>query len=326
LVALGIPAALNLNNYLRYTAWLAHDYASSDGGIFPAGAPRPSYFLSYFPENLGFPIFILGCLGLFYIAWVKDRRALLLIVVGFPLYVWLELSSVKVNRWALELMPMFCLLAALVAVRLGKLKPVGVFRIVSGVLFLAVISYSGAYAFAWTEVVREKDKIPMQAAEWVKIHVPEGNRIGMKAQFWIAGTPSLVPDSHTLSSYQIDDFYARPEYIILPKLLYALIDQYINLSQTGYQYSPQDWYPQPPPSPSELTVLTDIIRQKDYVLVQEFEVRPRFLNWEFVRQTFGGRTWFLEHMGNYGIQIYKNRTLQTRVAVASPRPSGRLVE
>jgi len=309
IITLGIPAALNLNNYLKYTTWLAKAYASADGGMFPRGNPAPSYFLSYFPENLGIPLFILGCLGMVYCLYVRDQKAILLIVVSLPLYVALELSSVKVNRFALDLMPVFCLFAGILIVRVWEVKLSIGYRAISLATFLIVILYSATYSLAWANFEQVRRTVPIETAEWVNVHIPAGSHIGMRAGFWLAGSPDLLPEPAMLKVFQVNQYTDYPEYILLPKIIYDLMKQYDDLSQAGYVYRPEDWSPLPPPTFDELAVLLDIIHQKEYALVKEFKKRPTLFGIDFGTHSVGRKTWFLEHVGGYGIQVYRKRSI-----------------
>jgi Dolichyl-phosphate-mannose-protein mannosyltransferase len=305
LITLGIPVGANLNNYLRFTSWLARDYASTDGGMFPLGNPAPSYFFSYFPESLGLPLFILGCLGILYCLYVRDRKAILLLTIMLPLYIVLELSSVKVNRFALDLMPPFCILSGIMLVRLWKGKPPVICKALSLGVFFVVFAYSAVYSLAWANFQRPERNIPVETAEWVNAHVPQGSRIGTKAEFWLKGSPGFLPDPQMLKGYQITDYASSPEYILLPKLVYEIVRQYADLTKSGYIYRVEDWSPQLPPSPAEKAVLLGMIEQNQYKLIQEFQKVPSIFGVRFGLQGFGGRTWFLEHAGAYGIQIYR---------------------
>ena len=306
-IALGIPAVLNLNNYLKYLVFTAKAYASTDGGRFPAARPAPSYLLSFFPENLGLVLFALACLGIVYGLLAKDRRAMLIVGVSIPLYIMLELSSVKVNRYALELMPLLCLFAGVFLARIweGQSKTLSVATAL--VIFLSVSVYSATYALAWANVYRPGRDVRVETAEWVKSHVPKGSTLGITSGLILSGASQLMPAAGELSGYDVKDYQAYPEYIVLPKLLYDVMVQYLELKQAGYTYTDQDWFPYPPPTQGDLAVMGDIVTQKEYRLVEKFEKTPSVLGFTFPSQTFGRHTWFLEHVGPYGIQIYQKR-------------------
>ncbi|WP_447986176.1 ArnT family glycosyltransferase [Nitrospira sp. Nam74] len=314
-VALGVPAILNLNNYLRYTTWIAKTYASADGGFFPAGNPAPSYLLSYFPENLGIPLFILGCLGIIYCLYIRDLKAVLLLFIALPLYIALELSSVKVNRFAMDIMPVFCLLAAILIVQVMNVRHSIILRTLSIVTFIFVMSYSSLYSLAWANLQRSLHVIPVQTAGWISTYVPQGSRIGMKADLWLAGSPGLLPDPNSLSRFEIANYTEYPEFIILPKTLYEIMKQYADLTSLGYTYRPEDWTPFAPPIQAEATVLMDLVSEQQYELVKEFEQKPTILGVSFSPQSLGGRTWLLEHTGPYGIRVYKKRQLRDEASL-----------
>jgi hypothetical protein len=309
LIAIGIPAISNLNRYAAYTVWMANAYASSDGGMFPAGRPAPSYFLSFFPESLGIPLFVAGCAGLAYCLLTRDRKTIMLLLIVLPLYLMLERSSVKVNRYALELMPMFCLFAAMGLEHLRRAKSSMTWQVVGIALSITILCYSTLYALAWANVTRPDRDVRVEATEWIKSHVSEGSRIGMNGQLWVVNSPQLIPDPSMLRGYRIENYTSLPEYVVMPKLLFEVVCQYDRLTRAGYAYRQEDWTPQSPPRQEELDALINIVNQQQYVLVKEFEKVPSFSGISFDNQRFGGRTWLREHAAAYGIQIYQKRRM-----------------
>ena len=318
-LALGVPVVLNLNNYLRATLWIAKDYMSTDGGIFPSGRPAPSYFFSFFPENLGLPLFVLGCIGICYAFLARDRRAMFIVGISLPLYVMLEFSSAKVNRFALDLMPLFCLFAAICVVRLLCAANSKAVRACLAGAMVLIFSYSAIYSLAWGNFQRPQRDVRIEAVQWVKNEIPPGSQIGTRARLWVAASPGLLPDTALLKGYQITDYSSSPEYILLPKLVYAVVKQYDELSKAGYIYTAQDWWPQLPPSDTEATVLVALIEQSQYEMVHEVEKSPEIWGVKFPPQSLGRQTWLLEHAGAYGIQIYKKRTVEPNSIAVLPK-------
>jgi hypothetical protein len=278
--------------------------------MFPRGNPAPSYFFAYFPESLGLALFILGCLAILYCLFARDQKAILLLAIMLPLYIVLELSAVKVNRFALDLMPPFCILSGVLLAGLWKRKPSIFYKALSVGVFGVVFLYSAVYSLAWANFQRPEINIPAQTAEWVHEHVPPGSRIGMKGEFWLVGSPTLLPDPEMLKGYHITDYASSPDYILLPKLVYEIVKQYADLTRSGYVYRTDDWLPELPPPPVEQAVLLESISQGQYELVQQFEKVPSVFGITFApRGLLGGRTWFREHAGDYGIQVYRKRSL-----------------
>jgi hypothetical protein len=314
-VAIGIPAVLNLNNYLKYTTWIAKGYGSADGGFFPAGNPAPSYLLSYFPESLGIPLFGLSCLGIAYCLFARDKKAILLLLIALPLYMALELSSVKVNRFAMDLMPLLCLFSAILIVQFSKPSHAVIIRTISVLIFICVLSYSSLYSLAWANLQSSLRSVPSETADWIKVHISPGSRLGMKADLWLAGSPGLLPDPATLTEFQITQYTEYPDFIILPKTLYEIMRQYADLTRSGYIYRPEDWSPFPPPMPDEVAVLVDLIDEQQYELVKEFEQKPSIFGIAFGPQSLTGRTWLLEHTGPYGMRFYKKRVAQNEATL-----------
>lgn len=311
IIAIGIPVILNLNNYLKYTSWIAKSYGSADGGFFPVGNPAPSYLLSYFPESLGIPLFVLSCLGIAYCIFARDRRALLLIVIALPLYTVLELSSVKVNRFAMDLMPLLCLFAAIVIAQFCKSGHAIFIRTTSVLVFICVLSYSTLYSLAWANLQSSLRSVPLETVDWINGHVSPGSRLGMKADLWLAGSPGLLPDPATLTKFQLAEYTKYPDFIIMPKTLYEIMRQYADLTRSGYNYRAEDWSPFPPPMPNEVAVLMNVVDEDQYELVKEIERRPSIFGITFGSQSLSGRTWLLEHTGSYGMRLYRKRVSQT---------------
>jgi len=307
LVSIGIPAISNINNYVAYTVWISNTYGSADGGMFPAGSRAPSYFLSFFPESLGIPLFVAGCAGLAYCLLSKDRRVILLLIIVFPLYLVLERSSVKVNRFALELMPIFCLFAAIGLDHLRRARASMAWQLFTIGLYFCILGYSTLYVLAWANVTKPGRDVRIEAAEWIKSNVNQGEGIGMNGHLWIVSSPQLIPDPNMLMAYKIVDYTSLPEYVVVPKLLFEVVRQYDRLTRAGYAYRQEDWTPEPQPPPDELDALTKIVNQEQYVLIKEYEKFPTLGGLAFNDHRLGRRTWFREHAAAYGIQIYQKR-------------------
>lgn len=318
-MAIGIPAALNLNNYLKYTTWIAKGYGSADGGFFPAGNPAPSYLFSYFPESVGIPLFVLSCLGIGYCLFARDKKAILLLIIALPLYITLELSSVKVNRFAMDLMPLLCLFSAIVIVQFSKRSHAAIIRTISVLIFIGVFLYSALYSLAWASLQSSLRSVPSQTAEWINRHIAPGSQLGMKANLWLAGSPGLLPDPATLTKFRITEYTEYPDFIILPKTLYEIMRQYADLTRSGYIYRPEDWSPFPPPMSDEVAILVDVIDEQQYELVKEFERKPSVFGITFPPQSLSGRTWLLEHTGPYGMRFYKKRVSQNGATLCRVR-------
>ena len=304
---LAIPAALNLNNYLRYTTWMAQAYGSADGGMFPHGHPAPPYLLSFIPESIGIPLFFLALAGMSISIWTRDVRALVVGLVMVPMYIMLEMSSVKVNRYALELMPVLCLFAAL-AVEWGRKRcRSSAQTAVLGLLTTSVVIFTVLYTLSWASFYRPLVDVRAATVEWLTMHVPVGATVGMKAHLWLDGSPQLIPDPIRLTEYQIQSYVDRPEWVVVPKLVTAVVDQYRQLTARGYQYQASDWSPQEPPPQEELTFLLEVLSQQHYVLAHEVEKTQTLWGLSFAPQRFGEHTWMREHGNAYGIQIYRRR-------------------
>lgn len=85
-----LPVASNLNNFAKYAVWTLKAYASTDGGMFPAAKPAPSYLLAYLPENFGLPGYVLALFGVVLAVARRDKKLLLLLLAALPLWVMLR--------------------------------------------------------------------------------------------------------------------------------------------------------------------------------------------------------------------------------------------
>jgi len=264
--------------------------------------------LAFFPENLGIPLFLLACAGIVYCLFSKEQKALLLLAISLPLYVVLELSSVKVNRFALDLMPLLCLFAAIFIRRLWMWHTSVMGRVLAWAVFTVVFVHAALYSIAWADVIRPQRDIRREAAQWVMTTIPIGSQLGIKTRFWLEGSPDFLPGPSMLPDYQIARYVDYPDYVLLPKLLFAIMAQYAELTRSGYIYQEHDWTPMPAPDAKESMVLLDLVEQQNYQLLVEFHKVPLLWGMEIGSQSLHGRTWFLEHLGApYGIQVYKKR-------------------
>lgn len=304
---LGVPVAFNLNDFVRYSAWVSRAYATGDGGMFPAGHPAPSYFFSYFPESLGVPLFFLACGGILLCIYTQERKAMILIALVLPMYLILEQGSVKVNRYALDIIPVLCLFASLALKWVSSLSPPRLFKSLTSIAFTTVFIYSAVYSLAWANFERTHIAIPARAEAWIRSQIPVGSEIGMKSTLWIEGSPHLIPEPAKLKDYKIVGYRELPQYVVLPQLLYDIGSQYEALHGSGYNYTADDWFPQLPPAQEEIEVLLGLIHEEGYSLVKSFEEFPSFAGITFGSEVFGGKTWLLEHAGPYGLRIYKRK-------------------
>lgn len=301
-VTLGVPAVLNLQDFARNFVFQARVGTAGDNGFFPANRPAVSYILGFIPESLGLALFIAGLIGLAYVAIRRDRRAIIVIASAIPAYVVLELSSIKVNRYALELMPLWCLLAA---VWLGDLwgKSDRRWRLVGACAVLAVATYSLSYSLAWAEFSSPRGDVRKEAGRWLNTTIPSGSSLGARSGLMVSGAPELLPEAAFLTKYRLVDYADDPDYVLLPTSVYEVMRQYLEAVRDGYEYSADDWWPSAP-SAKDLAVLSRIVREDGYVLMKEFRKRPTLLGLEVRSDSLRGRTWYVEH-GAVGIRIYR---------------------
>src|SRR6266508_472404 len=301
-VILGLPVALNLQDFARHFVFVAKASATGDSGFFPAGRPAVSYMFGFIPENTGRALFIAGLVGLIYAAVRRDMRAAIIIASAIPAYVLLELSRVKVNRYALDLMPVWCVLAA---VWLGDLceKRFRVWRLAGISMVIATVVYSLAYSLAWAEFASPRGDIRKEAGWWLDNTIPRGASLGVKSALLLNGSPELLPGTGFLAGYRLVDYSDESDYVLLPDGVYAIVKQYLEATRQGYVYGADDWWPYSP-SAEDLDTLSRIVREDGYVLVKEFRKRPIVLGLEARSDSLSGRTWWVEH-GPVGIRVYR---------------------
>jgi hypothetical protein len=302
-VFLALPVAVNLKDYLSHLAFLTKSHAAGDHGMFPAVHPAVSYIAGFLPENLGVPIFVAGLFGLAYALVRRDVNFLILMAAALPAYVALELTRVKVNRFALELTPLLCLGAAL---WLGDLTLARrrVVRMAGVAVTAAVVVYSSLYSLAWAEFTSPRSNPQAAAGAWIQAHVPPGASLGMRSRLLIDGSPELVPDVSMLDAYRITDYTEEPAYAVIPVSVCAIVELWDDERARGHHYTPNDWYPSTP-GDAELDALARILRGNGYVLEREFANRVAVAHIEVPSNSLGGRTWFAEHNAASGVRIYR---------------------
>lgn len=301
-VALAVPIALNFQTFARDFVYIATGRESGDNGIFPGHSPAVSYLFGYIPENTGVLLFAAGLVGLVYPFVRRDRRAALLIAGAVPAWVVLELNRVKVNGYVLELLPLWCLLAALWLGDLcGQRRPA--WRWAGRALVAVVVVGSLVYSLAWIQFFRGTS-LQTEAGQWLTATVPPGTSLGVKSRLVVNGSPQLLPDARFLAPYRLLDYREEPEYVLLPNLVYEVMVQYLEGVRKGYVYTERDWHTSAPTA-EDLRVLSRIVRKEGYVLVREFRKQPEFLGLAVGSHSLSGRTWFVEHSGAVGLRVYR---------------------
>ena len=302
-LAIGLPAVLNLNDFTRHFVHLAKGRASGDNGFFPGHYPAPSYIGAYIPESTGLLLFLAGLVGVLYALVKRDKRAALLIAGTIPAYLVLELSRVKVNRYALELLPLWCLLAALWMGDLCRMRD-KVWRAVGVGMVAVVVAYSTVYTLAWAEFFGPRANPQAEAGAWLTASIPPGTSLGVRSGLLVSGSPELLPASDRLAPYTLADYTEEPEYVLLPNAVHAVVTLYLGGSERGYIYTASDWFASAPNS-ADLRVLTRIVREDGYILLKEFTKHPVAFGMTLSSDSVTGRTWLAEHSTAIGIRVYR---------------------
>ena len=302
-ITIGLPVAFNLNDFARHFVFIAKSRATGDNGIFPEFRPAPSNIGAYIPESIGLPLFVAGLVGMLYVLIRRDKRALILIASAIPVYVALELNRVKVNRFVLELLPLWCLLAAIWVADLIRHR-CKAWRIAGLVMAVGIVTSSAAYSLAWAGFFSPRGNVQREAGRWLHATLPPGTSLGARSALLVTGSPELLPDQTFLAPYRLLDYTDRPEYVLLPTVVHEIMLQNLRGLQEGYVYTASDWFPSAPTA-EDLTVLAHIVGEDEYVLVKEFRKRPVLFGVEIGSHSLSGRTWYAEHNAASGIRVYR---------------------
>jgi len=301
--AIVVPAALNLGDFARYFVGLLKMHSMGDYGMFPAGRSAPSYLAAYIPENMGLPIFVAGLFGLLYAGIRRDMRMAIIVASALPAYVAAEFARVKVNRYVLELMPVWILLAsAWLADLTYARRPL--WRRVAAISVAVIVCYSTVYSLAWARFASPAGDVRDDVASWVKTSIPAGASLGVTSGVILNGSPELLPDRRSLAGYTLLDYADKPDYVLLPNGVYAVVHQYLELTSKGYVYTAADWG-LTRPSTKDLAAISSIVREDGYTLIKEFVKRPHVFGIDVPSASLTGRTWMVEHSAAAGIRIYR---------------------
>jgi 4-amino-4-deoxy-L-arabinose transferase-like glycosyltransferase len=298
-----VPAMLNIHDFARSLVGLLKMHSEGDYGMFPAGRPAASFLFAFIPENTGLPLFLAGVIGLVYGVVSRDARVLWILVSVLPAYVVAEFARVKVNRYVLELMPVWCVLTATwLAAMVGARKRS--WRLVGAGIVVAIVCYSTIYSLAWAQVYNPRGDVRDQTAAWVNASIPAGTTLGITSGLILANTPELLPERESLTRYSLVNYADEPDYVLLPNSIHAVVTQYLELRRKGYVYTQADWGGTSP-SANDLAVVSRIVREDGYTFVNEFAKRPRILGIEVRSASLTGRTWMIEHNPAAGIRMYR---------------------
>jgi hypothetical protein len=301
---IGLSAVFSASSVAAGLVYTAKAMRSGDSGMFPGNQFAVSYIAGFFPENMGLPLFVAGIVGIVYSLAKRDVRAAIIVFTALPAYILLELSRVKINRYALELMPLWCLLAAVWLGDLWRMRSL-LWRFAQFSMVIAIVGYSLVYSAAWAEFFSPRNTVQEATHRWLAGNLPPGTPIGMYCDFFLRGSPELLPSASSLAVYRLSDYTENPPYILLPNSIHAIVAQYLKGTQGGYTYTANDWLPSEPPSAEELNVLSRLVREDGYVMVREFKKQPSVLGIPVGSHSLVGRTWMFEHYRGYGVRIYR---------------------
>lgn len=146
---------------MRVDEWALH---------FEKTTPYLYYFQHILPFAMGIPLLLLGIAGM--IRGTLSRRPADLLLLAFPVIYFLVTGGAyhKFIRYALPLVPFFCLFAA----RAIEVTPTGgLRRVLANVAGTMVLVLTAGYAIAYMDIYRRPDS-RNATADWVHEHVPAG--------------------------------------------------------------------------------------------------------------------------------------------------------
>jgi hypothetical protein len=277
LLLLGIYVVRNpqmfVQAYRTHSLWAAHNGLY---GIFPKPVSVPTYIASILPISLSPPVYLLAAAGMILSLCKRRRLEMLLIAAILPFWIFLELLRYHPLRFSLSLAPLLCLFAALFfnfVFRQGS-------RLVSalGIAVLsAVLIYAGVYSLAFINALGPKEDARRLAADWLADHVtghPQVALLGVDMQSNSLGFIQY-DGMDRLSGTGYDLAREAPEYVVIPKHVAHIFDQYDKLNASGYRYSAQDWAPMNAPADTSLSFYRDLKTKNTYRQVSEFNGEPR---------------------------------------------------
>jgi hypothetical protein len=263
-----------LQAYKTHSLWAAHNGLY---GIFPEPASVPTYVASILPISLSPPVYLLALAGMILSIFRRKRLELFLIAAILPFWIFLELLRYHPLRFSLSLAPLLCLFAALffnfVFSQRSKLI------LALGITVLsAVLIYAGVYSLAFINVLEPKEDARRLAADWLADHVTGHAQVALLGVDIQLNSLGFIhyDGMDRLSGTGYDLAGEAPEYVVIPKHVAHIFDQYDKLNASGYRYSTQDWAPMNAPADASLSFYRDLRTKNMYRQVGKFNSEPRF--------------------------------------------------
>jgi hypothetical protein len=278
LLLLGIYIVRNPNMlveaYQSHSIWAGHNGLY---GIFPEGVSVPTYTATILPIALAPPVYWLALAGMVVSIIHRKRREILIISAILPFWVFLELLRYHPLRFSLSLAPVLCLFAAIffdLVFRQGS----KLVSIVGITVLSAVLVYSGIYCFAFINVLEPNEDTRLLASNWIDLHAPDHHRVALLGVDIQSNSFGFInyDGMDRLSGKAYDFASGAPEFVVIPKHVAFIFDQYERLTAAGHKYAPPDWAPMNAPTGRSLSFYRDVKADNTYREVVEFDDVPHF--------------------------------------------------
>jgi 4-amino-4-deoxy-L-arabinose transferase-like glycosyltransferase len=268
---LGSPAAF-LQAYRDHAPWAAKNGLY---GIFPTPVSIPTYIAGVLPIALGMPLYLSSMAGIILSVFMRKRANLVLIACILPLWIFLECIHYHPLRFCLSLIPVLCLLAAnffdvAMSHRLrlvSAIAKVGVF---------AVVLYSGIISYSFISATSPRNDTRLLATQWLEAQHATMEQVAMLGVDLKNNSIGLIQflgvDRTGGNAYPI--LSNAPEYIVVLENIGHIMRQNWKLTQAGYHYSKNDWYPMTGPSTETIKLYQDLASEKGYRRAKGFSTAP----------------------------------------------------
>lgn len=248
------------------------------------------YLSRIFLYGMGLPFMLLSYFGIIYILVKRTKADLFILSFVFPYFLLMSLGSWTTIRYSIPLMPFFMIMLSRFIHEVSKSRYLwGLNKKVFIIIILGSIFYTGAYSFAYVDMMSEKDN-RIKAWDWIETHVPEGSKVAfishyggdnLKIDFYY---PPIDEKKYKVIHTPDDvDKIKNADYAILSEFEYR---QYLRLSD---QF------------PTESSLLIDIMNGNEFIDVGAFEEKYDLLGFPFPHK-FPPHDWLYP---NPTIMIYK---------------------
>ena len=181
----GTPYALG--DWLRFVEDLQYDFTHLSGGHgFEVGRGWVAHLRISLLHGMGLPLLVAAIAGFGVLLRRRDRAAVVLGAFAIAYYVVTGSGSTVFARYALPLVPVLCVTAALVTCRVGSALAVRL-RVVPGIaisaltVMLSVPSFVNAVRL---DRVLGRTDTRVLAADWMVRHVPAGSSVAQTGSRW----------------------------------------------------------------------------------------------------------------------------------------------